>query len=328
MTASARPAGRGDTEQAQSLPDDLRPAGERTDGSSPPRRFRRGGSGRMIAVLFVLPVLVLLLAFRVWPLFSAFKLSFTYWDGFSDPVFVGLRNFRDLLTDTTFRQALFNNIKLLIVLPVWVLFPLFIAQAIHNRIPGWRIFRLAFFLPAVVSPVVLGVYYGLMLRVDGPVNNALSAIGLSSWATDWLNQPTLAFAIVTLILMWSTFGVGVLIYLAGLSNLDPDIVEAATVDGASSLQVQRHIVFWLMIPVVRFWTVIILIISFTGVFPLVFSLTRGGPGFSTYVVEFDLYQEAFSNGNPGYASAIGIVLLVLVGGAVGLASWMLRSRVD
>jgi ABC-type sugar transport system permease subunit len=210
---------------------------------------------------------------------------------------------------------------------VWIVLPLLIAQALHARVPGWRFFRIVFFLPAVLSPVVLGVYYGLVLRLDGVVNAALRKIHLGGWARDWLNDPNLAFAIVTLVLMWATFGLGVLIYLAGLSTLDDEVLEAARVDGASPLQVERHIIVWLMMPVIRFWSLIIFIAAFTGVFPLIFSLTRGGPGFATYMIEFDIYDEAFSNGALGYSSAIGIVLLAFVATLIGLLSRVLGDRV-
>jgi ABC-type sugar transport system permease subunit len=132
--------------------------------------------------------------------------------------------------------------------------------------------------------------------------------------------------VVIAIIIWSTFGVGVLIFLSALSSLDRELVDAAHVDGASGWQIQRHVVFWQLLPVIEFWAIIIVISSFTAFFPLIYTLTQGGPGFSTYTADFDLYQEAFAGGNLGYASAIGIVLLAVIGIVAGLTVGLLRWR--
>lgn len=300
-----------------------------------PLRLRRGhGSPTSLAqrargssaFLFIAPAVAILLLFRVWPLVSAFRLSLTRWNGLAPPAYIGLQNYRDLWEDQRFRDSLFNNIKILTILPVWIFLPFLIAQALFNKVLGWRFFRMAFFLPAVLSPVVLGIYYGLVLRPNGPLNRGLGAVGIDSGDRDWLNDPRTAFPIMAAILVWSTLGVGVLIFLAGLSNLDPQLLEAARIDGATWFQAQRHVVFWLMLPVVRFWSVIILIVSFTGIFPLVYALTRGGPANSTYVVEFDIYQEAFQKSALGYSSAIGIALLVFVVLLLAILTRILRQR--
>jgi ABC-type sugar transport system permease subunit len=151
-------------------------------------------------------------------------------------------------------------------------------------------------------------------------------VGLGDLAREWLNDPSIAMPIVIAILIWWTFGMGVLIFLAGLTNLDRELVDAAKVDGASGWQIQRHVVFRQLLPVVEFWGLLTMIITFTAVFPLIFSLTRGGPGTATYTVDYTLYVEAFANGHLGYASAIGVTLLVvmaIVGAALIL---ILRKR--
>ncbi len=281
---------------------------------------------RSWATLFVLPMVGLLAIFRLWPLADAFNLSFKSWDGISDPVGIGWDNFRQMASDDTLRTSFFNNLKITLAIPVWVLAPFFIAQALHNRVRGWKFLRIAFFLPALLSPVVVGIYWGLVLKPRGPIDTAVSAVSSVSPDQDWLNVPGAAFLIVVLVLMWSTFGIGVLIYLAGLSTLDQEVLEAARVDGASTSQLQRHIVFWMMIPVIRLWTVLIFIAAYAGIFPLVFSLTRGGPGYSTSVLEFDIYQEAFSNGSLGYACAIGVALMCFVAVSIAAISWLLKDR--
>ena len=278
------------------------------------------------ATLFVLPTVVLLAIFRLWPLFNAVDLSFMSWDGFSKPVGVGLDNFRRMASDATLKASFYNNLKITLAIPVWTLGPFLIAQALHDRVPGWRFLRVAFFLPALLSPVVVGVYWGLMLKPRGPVDSMVSSVSSVARDKDWLNVPGAAFLIVVLVLMWSTFGIGVLIYLAGFATLDHEVLDAARVDGASTFQLQRHVIFWMMIPVIRLWTVLIFIAAYAGIFPLVFSLTRGGPGYSTSVLEFDIYQEAFENSSLGYACAIGVTLMCFVVVSIAAISWLLRDR--
>jgi ABC-type sugar transport system permease subunit len=183
-----------------------------------------------------------------------------------------------------------------------------------------------FFLPAVLSPVVIGAYYEIVLDADGPLNSLLRSVGLGGLAQEWLNEPSWALPVVIAILIWSTFGVGVVIFLSALASLDRELVDAARVDGASGWQIQRHVVFWQLLRVIEFWAILIVIVSFTAFFPLIYTLTQGGPGSATYTVDFDLYQEAFASGNLGYASAIGVVLVIVIGIVAGLTMALLRWR--
>jgi ABC-type sugar transport system permease subunit len=280
-------------------------------GSRPTRRRR---SQLLPALLLLTPALLLLLVFRVVPLGEAIYLSFTKWNGVGEPLWVGLANFEALLRDRTFRTALTNNLAILLSVPVWVMLPLFVASLIHGRVPGGRVFRLAIFLPAVLSPVVIGAFFNVMLRYAGPVNGILRGLGLDWLATEWLQESTTALPIVMAIFIWATLGIGVLIYLAGLAQVNPEHFDAARLDGAGWWQTQRHITIPELRRVIEFWAVIVLISSFTAVFPFIYTLTRGGPGYSTYTLDYYVYDKAFFGGAMGYASAVGVVLLVIVGG--------------
>jgi ABC-type sugar transport system permease subunit len=280
---------------------------------------------RATPLLLLLPAVALLGWLMVFPLGDAVHLSLTRWDGFSAPEWIGLNNFGDLVRDPRFKEALLHNLLILLAMPIWVLFPYAVAWGLFTRVAGWRFFRLAFFIPAVLSPVVIGVYYGIMLGPKGPFNEVLRTVGLGGLARPWLNEPNLALPIVICIAIWSTFGIGVLIFLSSLSNLDFEQVDAARVDGATGFQIQRHVIFWQLLPVIEFWTVLMLILSFTSLFPLIYTLTAGGPGSATYTVDFDLYKEAFTLGALGYASSIGVALLVIIaalgGATVGVLRW-------
>lgn len=277
-------------------------------------------------LLLIAPAAALIGWLLVYPAVEAVQLSFTSWDGFTEPVSVGFENFTGIVHDKHFKEALVHNLLILASLPVWVGVPYGVAWALKEKIWGWKFFRFAFFLPVVLSPVVIGIYYKIVLKSDGPFNGLLHSIGLGFLATEWLNDPSITLLVVIGIIIWATFGIGVLIFLAGFSSLDSEQIDAARVDGASAWQVQRHVVFWQLLPMIEFWTILILIVSFTALFPLIYTLTHGGPGFHTYTVDFDLYQEAFTSGRLGYASAIGVVLFGIIAAAAGLAMAILRAR--
>jgi ABC-type sugar transport system permease subunit len=272
------------------------------------------------------PALGVLGVFRVWPMIEAVRLSFTNWNGLSPPVGVGWANYSRALHDQQFISAIEHNVLVLLALPVWVLLPFLLATALHSGVPGWRAFRLIFFLPAVLSPVVLGLYYGIVLRPTGPVNGFLNDIGLSFLTHSWLESTNWALFTVTAIIVWYTFGIGVLIFLSALSAIDTEQLEAARMDGASWRQIQQHVVFWQLKATFEFWTVVVTIFSFTALFPLIFALTTGGPGTATYTGDYDVYQEAFQNGYLGYASALGVILLVLLVVIAGLILVVRRVR--
>ena len=190
--------------------------------------------------------------------------------------------------------------------------PLGLAYLIHDKIPGWRIFRWTFFLPAVFSTVVVGVLARLILQVDGPLNEFLGAIGLSGMEREWLGSSSTALPAILIVLIWANFGYNTVMYLAGMSGIDPQLPEAARIDGANSWQVLRHV----YIPGLRRVMEIVLVTStitaFAWMFAYIFTITNGGPGFSTYVSEFLIYNNAFGFQRMGYASAIGLLLTLLI----------------
>jgi ABC-type sugar transport system permease subunit len=297
------------------------------NGRGPAARIRlRRAVGRLTPLLLLAPAIALLAWLQAFPIGDAVRLSFTSWDGFSAPEWIGIDNYEALLHDDRFKESLVHNLIIVATLPIWILVPYGLAWGLHQKLWGWRFFRFAFFLPAVLSPVVIGVYYEMVLDLEGPLNSLLRSVGLGGVAREWANDPGLALAVVIAIIIWWTFGIGVLIFLSALSNLDRELLEAAHVDGASGWQIQRHVVFWQLLPVIEFWAILIVIFSFTAFFPLIYTLTEGGPGFATYTVDFYLYQEAFATGNLGYASAVGVVLLIVMGVVAGLIVALLRSR--
>lgn len=259
---------------------------------------------------------------RIWPLEESIRLSFTNWDGFSPPTFIGFANYRELFDDPNFWQALLNNGKILIAVPLFVALPFLISAALQSRIPGWRIFRAAFFFPTLLSPVIIALTFGIVLRQDGPLNSFLHVIGLDFLVRNWLVDPHWAIIWVIAILAWALIGVGTVIFLAAMGSVDRDLMESARMDGASWFGVQRNVVFWQILPVIELWTVLVLIGTLTQFFPLILLLTNGGPGHDTTTADLFAYQAAFSDYRSGYASAATVIILlvtvVLMGLCIGL----------
>jgi multiple sugar transport system permease protein len=273
---------------------------------SPLRAERKWG------LLYAAPALAFVLVFVVYPFGSILVHAFTRWDGYGDPTFIGTRNFEFLLRDQTFLSALRNNVFFALSVPIQLVVPLVLAFLIHERIPGWRLYRSTYFLPAIYSTIVLGVLARLALAVDGPLNQALRGIGLGGLAREWLGESSTALPAILLVFVWANFGYNVVIYLAAMSGIDPQLPEAARIDGAGQLRILRDV----FVPDLRRAMEIVLVTStinaFAYMFTYVFTITNGGPGFSTYVVEFAIYNNAFTFQRLGYACAMGLVLTLAI----------------
>jgi ABC-type sugar transport system permease subunit len=277
--------------------------------------------------LFLTPACLLLLTFRVIPAANAVRHAFTEWNGVEAPKPVGLANFGELLHDPVFRTAVRNNLLLVLAVPLWLLVSLVLALLIHQDLPGSRFFRAAFFLPSVLSPVIVGTLFTALLRETGPVNALLKLIGLGALAREWLGDPLAALPTMVLVMLWCIFGMGVIVFLAGLAAVPREIFEAARIDGAQGWSFLVHIVIPSLRYVIEFWGVNLVVWSFTSLFAFVFVMTGGGPGYSTMLVEYQLYLQAFQFDRMGYACALGSALFMVVFGIV-LLQIRLMTRGD
>jgi multiple sugar transport system permease protein len=276
------------------------------------RTYKRRDSDPFFGPLFMVPAILLLFLFRFYPLLRGIGYSLTNWDGIHDPEFIGLANFeRLLLHDTLFHDSVINLFKVLLTLPIWVLLPLVLALAIYQRVPGARFFRAAFFLPYVLSTVIVAAIFTMILKVDGAVNGFLKAIGLDALTVDWLGTLDTALPAVIAVALWASFGMGVIIYLAALGTMNSDLIDAATVDGANWLQMLRHVVVPSILPTIEFYTVLQIKLMLAGMFAYIFVLTSGGPGSSTYLPEFLIWENMGLLNKPGYASAIGTLIFII-----------------
>jgi ABC-type sugar transport system permease subunit len=275
---------------------------------------------------FLLPILLVIGLTIVVPTGSAIFHSFTNWDpGFSSPS-VGLHNYAYLFGSSSFHQILENQAFLLLGLPLWVFAPLLIATALRERVPAPGLFRTILFFPATVSPAIIGILFVMILAPTGPLNSGLRAIGLGALAGDWLANTVLVKPTLIIVLAWATLGTGVVIFSAALSAVPDDLFEAAELDGATWWQRFRLVVLPGVRRILELWTVILVITVFVGVFPWIFTLTRGGPGYASTTIDFDIYQNALTFGYFGIAAAESVILLVIVALVIAIGRFALRGR--
>lgn len=263
---------------------------------------------------FTIPALVIFIIFYEIPLIAGFVLSFTDWNimRMFEPKFNGLKNFVYLFQDEYFRLAIVNTVVYAIFTTIFItLIGLGLALLLNTKLYGRNVFRTIFYLPAVLSFIVVGIMFTSLLRMDnGLVNQILRVVGLESWAIDWLGNSTTAFASVIVMQIWKWSGFAMIIFLAGLQGIPKDYIEAAEIDGASKLAQFKHIILPLLAPA---FTVVLTqnIIGGFKVFEQVFVLTSGGPGNSTQVLGTYIYKE-FSKGNLGRSTAMGLMLFITI----------------
>ena len=190
--------------------------------------------------------------------------------------------------------------------------PILLAILIHQGVPGGRIYRAVYFFPAVLSAVIIGSIFNVVLRYDGSLNAGLKAMGIMP--VDWLGSGATALACLIAVQLWATFGMSVLIFLVGLSTVPDELIEAARLDGAKPLQIWVHVTLPSLRPIIEFVAVVTTIGVLTSMFGLIYVLTAGGPGTSTTLPEFLIWLEQGKMNRPGYAAAISMVLFVMMAG--------------
>lgn len=272
-----------------------------------------------LIIPFLLPALILYGLFVLWPYGQAVYLSFTSWRGVSpNKPWVGLDNYERLFSDDRFLEALSRNAQLLIVLPlvtiaIGLTFAALFTQG-KQAIKGASFYRIVFFFPQVISAVIVGILWSYIYNPNiGLLNGALGAIGLDSLERTWLGDPNLVLWSIVAVAIWSSVGFYMVIYLAAMQSIPSSFYEAAVLDGASRWTSFRDITFPLIWETVR-TTMIYLGIAALDFFVLIQVMTGGGSTLSARraeVAALYLYNEAFGKSRWGYASAIGVVLLLL-----------------
>lgn len=278
------------------------------------------------AYLYILPGLVIYFVFVLIPIINTARYSLTEWTGFSDPTYIGLKNYEKLFDDENFLNALGNNaffVSFYTVLPI-MLGLLLTSLMARGQLKGMALFRTGLFIPQVMSAVVIGIIWRWIFDYRGPLNNFLTDIGLTEQIKPWLGDFTWAPYMTGLVGSWVQYGLCMVLFIAGIQSIAEELYDAAKVDGANAWQQFFHIT----LPGLRQQILVAFVLTFISalrVFDLVFVLTRGGPGQETKVVSMLIYEEAFEYHHAGYGSAMALVMTVLIV-TVSASVFYLQSR--
>lgn len=276
---------------------------------------------------FGAPGVAVYVCFVLAPILVSLGYSLTNYNPLrSSTKFVGLRNYQVLVQDEAFLTSLWiTTIVTVIVVVVPNLLGLGIAVLLDRK--GWlyNALRSVFFTPMILSSVVISVIWTRILADDGPLNQGLRAIGMAD-PPGWLSDPDLALYSIASILCWQMLGFCVVVYLAGLQGVPQELMEAASIDGAGSVRRFWRVTWPLLAPALTINTVVLLISAFK-VFDHVQVITNGGPGVgSTATIAFLVLQTAFVENKQGYASAMAVVMLVVIAVLAAVALRFLRRR--
>ncbi|MDR1642654.1 MAG: sugar ABC transporter permease [Clostridiales bacterium] len=263
---------------------------------------------------FIAPAFIFFTLFIIVPTASSVYYSFTSWDGINPYIrFVGLANFKEIFTSARFGNALKNTVLITIFISALEnALALGLALLVDNVSRARNFFRAIFYVPVILSGIVSGFIWKIMFNYNfGPINQALQSLGLSALKRDWLGSPAFALASVGVVLIWKGAGYYMVIYLASLQGVPQEVVEASTIDGASSLQRFLRITLPLISGAFTI-NFTLSLINGLKVFDQVAVMTDGGPGFATETIVYLLYKVGFSEGRQGFGTAVGLVLLFII----------------
>lgn len=281
------------------------------------RRRRRSYTGVVggrwfTPYLFMVPGLTLFAVFFVWPAVTAIELAFYKYDVVDPAQYVGLKNFTTLLHDERFWTAMRNSLEMLVgLLPTSVVIPLLLAVLVNQKLRFIQAFRLVYYLPVVTSMVAIAVAWNYVFHLQGVLNWLLTGAGLLHQPVQYLLDPAWALPALIAVEGWKGMGTYMMIYLAGLQAIPQDLYEAARIDGANAWQRLRRVTMPLIVP---YFAVALTVemIDAMQVFTSVYVMTRGGPQDHTTTLGYYIWSTAFEHYDMGYASAMGLVLWVLL----------------
>ncbi|KRF44203.1 carbohydrate ABC transporter permease [Paenibacillus sp. Soil787] len=281
-----------------------------------------------VGLMFVAPEFLGILLLGVFPLLFSLYLSFTEWNlvgGVKAIHFVGLDNFKGLLTDTKLYLALKNNaLYSLVTVPIGMALGLVLAVIINSVVYLKEYFKVVFFIPYIATGVAVAtVFTALFHPSKGPVNHLLMSLGISD-PPKWLGSTDFALWAIIIVAVWMNIGYNIVIYMAGLTNIPEDLYESASIDGANWFQKLLSITLPLLGPTTFFLSITSIVASFK-VFDLIAFLTEGGPNNSTNVLVYYIYEEGFKNFRMGYASALSWVLFLIIS-VVTAITWRIQKK--
>jgi len=299
-----------------SSPEGLPAAGNRARKARVPGR-RAGRSDwqkRLEIALLAGPAIIMFVTFVMFPVVLAAYYGFFKWKGYGPPTdFVGLQNYLTIFKDSTFQDALRHN-AVIVVLSLLLQGPaaVLLALLLNQKMRGRTLVRVLIFVPYVISEVIVGTGWSLMLQTNGAINDLLTKVGLPGWTVDWLSDPKVAIWSLMLIITWKYIGFAVILFLAGLQSIPEELFEAAAIDGASYWQTQRRITLPLLGPTIRIWAFLSMI-GALQLFDLVYIIwgqyVAATAGTSTMAT--NMVVNGRNAANYGFGNAVAVVLFLI-----------------
>lgn len=271
------------------------------------RKIRRNYHQAMI-----IPAIVLFSVFFLYPLARGIGISLTNWKGYGEAKYVGLSNFIHFFSDKRAKSDMFNTLHFGLVTPLLMnVLGLAYALLLDEKLKGRGIARVIVYLPAIISPLIIGYIWLIVLRRDGgALHDIMNAFGLGAYFKQWLSSPKEAMRVVILINVWQKTGSVMIIYLAGMQSIPQELYEVAHIDGANGRQRFTYITLPLLIPSIKI-NVITNMIGCLCAMDSIVALTDGGPGYSTETLSLFIYRMTYGS-NTGYATAVALILFFLI----------------
>jgi ABC-type sugar transport system permease subunit len=271
--------------------------------------MHRSFQSKYTPYLYLSPALILIILVFLYPVIDLIRRSLTkVVDGVT--TWTGVIAYQNALSDPIFWTSFSNNLRLLLAIPILVVLSLVFASLIFERVGGWRYYRSLIFIPYVLAIPVVGIVFSYILQANGVFNQILRSIGLDSLAREWLGSSATAIWSIMFVVIWKELGFGIVLFLARMSSISEELYDAAKLDGAGWWQQMIYVTIPQMTTVIEFYIIVNMITMLSWVFSYVLVMTKGGPGNSTWVLEYFIYQKAFPYSQMQIASAAAVMLLV------------------
>lgn len=287
-------------------------------------RTRSTTESKTAFLVLLLPAILLETAVFFLPMVYVFVQSFFDWQPGFDSAFIGVENYALLFTSADFWQVVGNQLFYLLGVPVFVFAPLVVGFALREKVPASGFFRSVYFLPAVMSPAIVGLVFRTLFATDGPLNAVI--VGLGGAPVGWLTDPAIVKPVIVLLVLWAGFGTGVLIFSAAFSAVPSSQFEAARLDGVGFWGEFWHIAIPSVRSTISFWTMFQIVSLFLFMFGWVYVLTGGGPGLASATMDFSIYQTFMRFGFFGQAAAQSVVLILLIVASAALVGLVQLPR--
>ena len=275
--------------------------------------------------LFLSPLLVLLAAFILYPVVMNLIASFTEWKGYGAMKWIGLSNYRAMVNDQAFWTSIRNTGILVCYIPLSTVLTVFVAAVLREGIRGWRAYRAILYIPNLLGPVIIGVVFSIFLRDDGSLNLLIKWAGGST--VRFLTSPSIAINSIGMVqVVWVHLGFGLIYFLAAMNGIDQGVYEAALIDGAGFFQTLWRVTVPSIRFAIEFWVVFNFIEVFARMFSYIYTLTRGGPGYGTFTLEYGIFAQGFEKFRVGYSSAWSAVLFIFCAVISVMQIRLMRTR--